>query len=646
MVMAPTQTTALSTLLNADRLSRHLPTPGVWRPVPTVSDRLFWEGVEQTTRDAFIGYAEGLRREPWPVLTASLWRDFSLTGNRTRYQDQYFLRRRRLASAVMAACLTDDAGWHAEVLDGLWLLCEESSWCLPAHDPSVRPDGTVLPDPARPWIDLFVAETAALLAWTHAVLSERLGEIAPIAVSRLAEAVRDRLLRPYRADDTWWWLGFGGSHVSNWNSWINSNVLACSLLLDDSRDHLVATASRVAASLDHFLAGYPDDGACSEGPHYWWRAAGSLFESLEYLYSASRGALNGFGMPLLRNMGRYLHSVHIAGDWYVNVADADARVKADDHHCAQLLYRFGRRVGDEEMVAHALAMRGHGPSARPGACLSRALVAVADAQWRGERPCQAPLVAHSWWPDTQLLTARQHAGREEGLFLAVKGGHNGEDHNHNDVGSILVAVDGYPVLVDVGIADYTSKNSNPATRYQLWTHRSDYHNVPNVDGHEQLAGAEHRARDASAKIDESGAQIAFDIASAYPTTAGIRRWTRTVTLDRSGQGSVTLIDSWALENRPESLVLHLMASARPCEACATGDGTLVIPTAGRSLVVSYRSPELAAAVERITIEERRPRRVWGECLWRISLTARQAEREGLWTVYAHVGGVCPHEPDS
>ena len=49
----------------------------------------------------------------------------------------------------------------------MWLLCEESTWCLPAHQP-----GPGLPDPDKPHVDLFAAETAALLAWTALLTGE------------------------------------------------------------------------------------------------------------------------------------------------------------------------------------------------------------------------------------------------------------------------------------------------------------------------------------------------------------------------------------------------------------------------------------------------------------------------------------------
>ncbi len=100
--------------------------------------------------------------------------------------------------------------------------------------------------------------------------------------------------------------------------------------------------------------------------------------------------------------------------------------------------------------------------------------------------------------------------------MCIKGGHNGESHNHNDVGSLMVYVDGHPLLVDAGNMVYTAKTFSDA-RYTLWNCRSMYHNVPLIGGFEQCAGAEYAARNFRTLLD--GASL--DMAGAYPAEAGV-----------------------------------------------------------------------------------------------------------------------------
>jgi hypothetical protein len=91
----------------------------------------------------------------------------------------------------------------ADVIDGVWLLCEETSWCLPAGDLFARKDGAALPDPARPCVDLFAAETAALLACTDLLAGDLIEAVAPVVRRRLRDEVKARVLGPYRDSDEW-----------------------------------------------------------------------------------------------------------------------------------------------------------------------------------------------------------------------------------------------------------------------------------------------------------------------------------------------------------------------------------------------------------------------------------------------------------
>ncbi|HEX3815222.1 MAG TPA: heparinase II/III family protein [Mycobacteriales bacterium] len=619
----------LASIFGPDQLARRLPEPGTWRPLPTVANRRFWTGIDASTRDGLLAEAERQRGEPWPELPATLWLDYTRTGNRVHYEDRYFGRRDRLAAAVVAACLTDDPRWHDEVLDGVWLLLEETSWCIPPHE-GYASQGGVLPDPDRPSLDLFAAETGALLAWTYAVLKDRLHELAPAVPPRLVREVRKRVLVPQRTVDDWVWFGRSKPHVNNWNPWINSNVLVCSLLLDDSAADILTSVERAVEGLDVFLRDYPDDGGCDEGAVYWWRAGASLAECLETLRDVT--GLDAFGLPVIGEMIRYLHRVHLDGDWYVNVADGAAKLDRLNAS-AYLPWLLGRRIGDEAVSAHGRAIRGDGPVVETGAqlgrSLGRTLLALADDTWRAAPAVEAPRLRQTYLPDTQLLTARQHAGTADGLFVSLKGGHNAEDHNHNDVGTILVALDGHPVLVDAGVAQYTAKHFGP-DRYEIWTLRSDFHNVPAIDGYEQPPGREFAARELSTELSDTAAVMSLDLAAAYPAEAGVRSWRRRIELDRTAE-RLTLQDRWELDHDPESVVLHLLASAEP----TIGPGAITVNTRTRPLRIGL-SDGLNATFERIELEDRRLQSVWGEALWRITLTP-QPTATGSWTLTLHVG---------
>ncbi|MFE5258622.1 heparinase II/III domain-containing protein [Streptomyces coelicoflavus] len=459
------------------------PRPGTWRPLPPATDRTYWESAPAFARKQLASLVDAALAQPWTVLPATGFLDYARTGDREKFEQVYFARRTRLAAAVVATALHGPRrDLLDEVVDGVWLLCDEAGWCLPAHEQGGDDHGP-LPDPGRPTLDLFAAETGGLLAWLDALLGDALDAHAPLVRRRLRRTVRERVVTPFLDRDDWWWLGLRGEFLNNWTTWIVSHVLPCAYLCAIDTATTAAVTERAVGVLDRYLDCCPPDGACDEGVAYWRRSAASLFECLETLSGACAPALGDalpdvFSLPLVRALARYPLATHIAGDRYVNFADGPARQPGTD---AALLHRYGRRIGDAELREHAAAMREGGSLFRfdrsPDMSLHRVLAALADAHWYSARSDGFPLPAHTVLTGVQVVTARQQEGTTLGFHLAAKGGHNGEPHNHNDVGTFIAALDGRPILVDVGVETYSRATFGPE-RYSIWTMRSSWHNAP------------------------------------------------------------------------------------------------------------------------------------------------------------------------
>jgi len=69
------------------------------------------------------------------VLTAVRFMDFGRDGNRSRYEALYFRRRSALGGLVLAECLENEGRFIDQIINGIWCICEESTWILPAHNP-------------------------------------------------------------------------------------------------------------------------------------------------------------------------------------------------------------------------------------------------------------------------------------------------------------------------------------------------------------------------------------------------------------------------------------------------------------------------------------------------------------------------------
>lgn len=591
-----------------------------FRPFPRAAQREAWLALPAALRAEVVDLGAAHLGRGWASLPATLFLDYARSGRRSPFEAASFGRRAALAQLVVAECAEGSGRFVAEIVDGVWAICEESFWGVPAHN-----EGRPLPDVQRPLIDLFAAETAALLAWVHYLLLPELEAFAPGVGPRLRHEVERRILDPFLGRDDFWWMGLRGQGVNNWNPWCVSNCLAAGLLLTEDGPRRAAVVAKALRCLDRFLDPHPADGGCDEGPGYWDRAGGALFDCLELLQAATGGAVAVYEEPLVREIGRFLYRAHIDGEWFVNFADAPARVRIS----ADLVHRFGQRIGDTALAAL-------------GACAHRAQRA-AGARLRGPLPRVLPALFHFacleqesagacppyqgevWLPVIEVMAARERAGTAAGLYVAAKGGHNAESHNHNDIGQFLIYLDGRPLVVDAGVGTYTAQTFS-ADRYGIWTMRSPYHNLPTVRGVEQRAGAGFRARDAVWRTEPGSAALSLDIAPAYPPEAGIRSWRRTVRLLRGPAPAVEVVEDFRLEGPTADIRLHLLLAERPELA---GQGRVEVGLPARA-VLAFDGEALAAAVEEWPIEDSRLQGVWGDRLWRLTLGPRQAQASGCW----------------
>ncbi len=620
----------LSRLFPPDRLAVLLPAYGEWRPYPTAADRAGWEALPEAMRENYLALGKKALGTDWPPLPASLYLDFALNGNRSRYEAPYFTRRSLLAALTLAECIEGQGRFLRRIMDCAWSMCEESSWCLPAHT-GVQKAGPGLPDPAEPVVDLFAAETAAQLAWAHYLLGDRLAQPSPRIPERIEHEVQLRVLTPALEREDWGWMGFKTLPVNNWNPWINSNWLACALLVEKDPARRVQAVAKILRSLDRFLVPYPSDGGCDEGPGYWTRAGASLYDCLELLYSASSGKIDVYSDPKVGEIGRFVYRAHIDQDYYINFADASA-LNAPE---AALVFGYGKRIQDPQMASLGawLASRQRGAEGRLYGDLFRNLQALFSQQAMQSVEPRPPLRRDAWLSEIQVMAARDQAGSSQGWYLAAKGGHNAESHNHNDIGNFIVYRDGKPVIIDVGVETYTRKTFS-ARRYEIWTMQSAYHSLPTIDGVMQAAGREFAARDVSYESNDEAAQFTLDIASAYPPEARVKTWLRTLTL-RRGE-SVTLKDSYELLSPASELHLSLMT---PCAVETDPSGVVWLGEAplpdGRLSGVAriqYDPTLLSVTVEAIPVADASLGPVWGGRLTRLLFNAVEPGERGEWTI--------------
>lgn len=612
-----------------------------YHPYPTAQERSFWESLPDAVRTTYIRRGERALEFAWPSLPATVFLEVARTGNRYNYQQIHFERRNKVVELVMAECIEGQGRFVDAAVNGLWLVCEESYWGVPAHL-TMQGAGRGLPDTAEPTVDLFAAETAALLAWALYLIGPHLDDVSPLIRPRIEREIDHRILTPNLERDDFGWMGFANPdhRPNNWNPWINSNWLTCALLVEPDPQRRTDTVVKIMRSLDKFIDPYPSDGGCDEGPGYWGRAGASMFECLELLHGATGGQVDVFGEPLVREMGQFIYRTHIADDYYVNFADAAALIQPDP----ALIYRYGRAIADPDMMAmgawtaHRQNLIDPPPTDdvngdKPARSLGRDLPTLTSLSAIAQAEAYAPLPRDVFLPVIEVMVARDSARSTEGFFIAAKGGHNAESHNHNDIGQYVIFIDGLPVLVDAGVETYTTKTFSPQ-RYDIWTMQSAYHNLPTINGVMQSPGETFAAREVQYTADDGAAEFSLDIAGAYPPEAGLKTWRRTVRLDR-GQG-VQIDDQYQLDAPPQSLTLSLLTA---CTVDADTPGVIALlaraiadERESGSATLRYDGSKFSAAVEPVTIDDIRLKQVWGQHLFRIVLTATNPAQSDRWSL--------------
>ena len=553
--------------------------------LPQADDHFWRDSVPTEMRQSYIEYGEQYQGRPWTVLPWTVFAENKITGNRVNYEGICFEKRRQLAALVMAEIVEGKGRFLNDIINGMGSFCEETWWGIPAHY------GKRIPLTELQEVDLFNAETANLIVWTKYMLQKQFDTFSPDLCQRIDHEIERRILIPALEKDYWW-----KTAGMNWNPWICSNWLACVQLCEHNEARKAEAIAQIQKATQAFIDAYPEDGGCDEGPGYWDRAAASMFEVLRLLpdfpYDKSK----------IGNMAAYCYKTYIGHDYCVNFADAHENKAVQQ---VNIVYPFGLWLGDQTMREFGAYLgRQKGVLNNPASLydksgnfptLSRELFFLRNIRHFIEEQPREPVLKDVWLSDLQIMTARRG-----NLFVAMKGGTNGESHNHNDVGSFIVYDNG-PLFIDPGVGEYTAKTFSK-DRYEIWTMQSQYHNLPQINGYDQKDGKSYAAK----VVSHKNGLLTLDIAGAYPTEAAIKSWKRTISSEKNG---ITCIEDYELSEYHQPTRLMFIALS---------------PDALKH--IHFDASQMEANIEDIS-DKLDPllQGMWGHQMYRIILTAKSTK---------------------
>lgn len=513
-----------------------------------------------------------LRGRSMPKLTEELFALYEETGNRLIYENEYFERRRFLnVFGLLSIWYEREEDLH-KLEEVIREICLEETWALPAH----------VNRRERDWqrtVDLFASETGQTLAQ---ILAELSGKLDPELAEQARALVVYRLLDSYMEKEKGAW---------RWESMYNNWVAVCAgslgsmalYLLQGDPQKQKRIVDRVIDTLPDYLDGMCDDGACPEGLSYFTYGMVYYTGFAAQLEEYTKGAVRLLEQDKVRRIARFQQKCYLTGGLTVSFSDGGSRDRFrlgltcylaervsgveipplsaamgfEDDHC----YRFMGNYQDDCWVRRYLEKLEKGT--RTDTCDDK------EPEWFALLPC-----------------AQWAVWKNDGLDMAIKGGHNGEPHNHNDVGSLLFAADGEMFLSDLGCGEYTKEYFADDTRYSLLCNRSRGHNVPILNGKEQKAGKEYCA---SCFSGDGMGRVSMEFGGAYGSS---RRLERILTF-RKGARDFWLEDRTADMGQQDRLEENFVTQTEPVltdgRVCIAGKkGTLTLAAEGAGNIAVHR----------------------------------------------------------
>ena len=500
------------------------PSPApVGRPA---ADRAAWTelGARLPLRE-LLTEADRLVNTAPPAVTDDLYLTYSRTGVRTTYEAVYSSRRDRLTTFAWAEALDGRGRYLAAVQREVDAILDERAWTLPAHDANLDNfNGRVVE------VDL----GAAMRGWSLATVAGWFGEgLGAARLTRLQTELRRRIVDPYLnairngPRGGMWWVHTN----SNWNAVCHAGVAGTALAAVPDRTVRAEVLASAEANLPYFVGGFTEDGYCSEGIGYWSYGFGHHALLAEAAFAGTGGALRLLQGEKLARVNAYPAGMEILPRIYPAFSDNTTTVQP-----ANWVAPLARRQLDGGSQPARLPALGWAEIARDQLYISAARLWTPSTPPASATPPQ-PELRH-WFDSAQVLIARATAD----FGAAIKGGHNDELHNHNDLGSFVVALGATVLLADPGSEVYTARTFS-ARRYESEVLNSRGHPVPVVAGRLQSTGRAFAAQVSATEWTRARDRLLLDLRGAYEVSS-LRRLDREFLCRRGADEAFVITDDF------------------------------------------------------------------------------------------------------
>ena len=506
-----------------EMLKKVMPTKA-YQPAPAGTDRVYWNAIAATpSGKAYLQEALAmLSKAPEVPISDEIYKRANKEGNRGIYKPRYYRTMERLEHFILAECLENKGRFVPQIHTYIQAILDMKSWLHPNHDDA---ENGVL-EGRRVSIDLGARKFGGVLALASSLLTEELSEAMRNAIKeQLQWRITDNYLQSCKVpDENNHWL----NGTSNWNSVCTSGAILVTITNSDSSEERVAAIGSAINSMKYYLSGFGADGYCSEGLGYWGYGFSHYLYLAQMLSDYTDGKINLFAFDnpeKLKRVGNFPEHFEIQKGTCAPFSDGVSHIKSSGSNFAEVLsskYYGAKKPSEirmEEAVEQIMAWN------------NPILFSVEETTSKQE----SALKGHTYFDDFGMVISR---GKQKVPFsIALKAGHNAENHNHSDVGTYSIVLGEDFMTGDIGAPSYIAGSFSPDNKA-----RSSWgHPVPIVNNTLQANGRAFEGKIIETVFEDTIDKVVMDLKSAYAMPL-LKSLTRTIRNDKEGAGKISIED--------------------------------------------------------------------------------------------------------
>ncbi len=552
--------------------------------VPQADDRNAWSSWQhENFGQLTLATARELADQAFPQFDNATWLASLEQQDATEAYGKLGLLRQRQSVFLLAEAIFDQGEFLGLIESDIRAISKLNTWIHPSNDQQrLNFDGKTIDS------DLASLHFAENFALTDYVLGAQLTN--PLR-SLIRHEVDRRLFTPLRqriesGRDIDWWINVN----HNWNA----SCLACvahtaTSLLDEASER-AWWLTFAHANILKFRDSFADDGFCSEGVGYWGGGFARFIVMSELLRVATGDIIDLFADPRMAISARFALRTEIQPGVYPAFADAHLNLKPPLWVSLWIENRRGTPPLPVEPLPDGLD-----PQPLP------ASIGAPMWMFHTRAPLQPvqlvnPPALRNWFAQSTLLISRPAVTTNRAFAATFLGGNNGVNHNHNDLGTFTVVLDGKTLILDPGLETYSYRTFSEQ-RYDSQLLNSYGHPVPRIGGQLQATGPTHQATTLVTEFTDEIDRMVLDLRRAYDCPT-LRKLEREFIFDRRGDGSLTITDTVEF-SEPTEYESALISLGKITESGTT----LRFSEGDTAITIDYSESSIPLNVSRDTINQ-------------------------------------------